>query len=101
MRKWWIGCSGFYYKEWREKFYPKGLPQRKWFEFYCESFNTVELNVTFYRFPKLEALKGWYQRSPEDFTFTVKAPRLVTHYRRFKNAATNIQQFYERVYDGI
>jgi uncharacterized protein YecE (DUF72 family) len=101
MRKWWIGCSGFYYKEWREKFYPKGLPQRKWFEFYCESFNTVELNVTFYRFPKLEALKGWYQRSPEDFTFTVKAPRLVTHYRRFKNAATNIQQFYERVYEGL
>lgn len=50
---------GFYYKHWREKFYPKGLPQRKWFEFYCESFNTVELNVTFYRYPKLEALQGW------------------------------------------
>src|ERR1044072_2743501 len=83
MKKWWIGCSGFYYREWREAFYPQGLPQRKWFEFYCESFNTVELNVTFYRFPKLEDLQGWYHRSPDDFRFTVKAPRLITHYKRF------------------
>jgi hypothetical protein len=52
MKTWWVGCSGFYYKHWKEKFYPKGLPQRKWFEFYCEHFNTVELNVTFYRYPK-------------------------------------------------
>lgn len=100
-KKWWIGCSGFHYKEWREAFYPKGLPQRKWFEFYCESFNTVELNVTFYRFPKLEDLQGWYRRSPDDFRFTVKAPRLITHYKRFRNALRETQDFYNTVAKGL
>ena len=101
MRKWWIGCSGFYYKHWKEKFYPKGLPQRKWFEFYCESFNTVELNVTFYRYPKLEALQGWYDRSPDDFRFTVKAPRLITHYKKFNNALREAGDFYDLAGNGL
>jgi uncharacterized protein YecE (DUF72 family) len=101
MKKWWIGCSGFYYKPWRDKFYPPKLPQRKWFEFYCEHFNTVELNVTFYRFPKLEALRGWYERSPADFRFTVKAPRLITHYKRFHNARREADDFYTLVKEGL
>jgi uncharacterized protein YecE (DUF72 family) len=101
MKNWWIGCSGFYYKGWKEKFYPKGLPQRKWFEFYCESFNTVELNVTFYRFPKLEDLKGWHQRSPENFKFTVKAPRLITHYKKFNNVKRELDDFYNTVSKGL
>lgn len=101
MKKWWVGCSGFYYRHWRERFYPKGLPQRKWFEFYCESFNTVELNVTFYRLPKPEAFQGWYDRSPADFRFTVKAPRLITHYRKFNNVLREIHDFYELVHNGL
>jgi uncharacterized protein YecE (DUF72 family) len=101
MKKWWIGCSGFYYKGWKEKFYPKGLPQRKWFEFYCESFNTVELNVTFYRFPKLQDLQGWYKRSPEDFLFTVKAPRLITHYKKFNNVNRELSDFYQTIDKGL
>jgi uncharacterized protein YecE (DUF72 family) len=101
MKTWWIGCSGFYYKHWRETFYPKGLPQRKWFEFYCESFNTVELNVTFYRYPKLEALQGWYTRSPGNFRFTVKAPRLITHYKKFNNALREAQDFYDLAGRGL
>lgn len=101
MKKWWVGCSGFYYKHWRDKFYPRGLPQRKWFEFYCESFNTVELNVTFYRYPKLEALQGWYERSPAGFRFTVKAPRLITHYRKFSNALRETRDFYDLVSRGL
>lgn len=101
MKKWWIGCSGFYYKGWKEKFYPAGLPQRKWFEFYCEHFNTVELNVTFYRFPKLEDLKGWFKRSPDDFRFTVKANRLITHYKKFNNVKRETQDFYNTVSKGL
>lgn len=101
MKKWWIGCSGFYYKSWRDGFYPPKLPQRKWFEYYCEHFNTVELNVTFYRFPKIEALRGWYERSPENFRFTVKAPRLITHYKRFNNAERETSDFYQLVAEGL
>jgi uncharacterized protein YecE (DUF72 family) len=101
MRKWWIGCSGFYYKGWKEKFYPADLPQRKWFEFYCESFNTVELNVTFYRFPKLRDLEGWHERSPDEFRFTVKAPRLITHYKKFINVKRELGDFYDTVNKGL
>lgn len=101
MKNWWVGCSGFYYKHWREKFYPKGLPQRKWFEFYCEHFNTVELNVTFYRYPKPEALRGWHDRSPENFRFTVKAPRLISHYKKFNNAVRETQDFYRLASQGL
>ncbi|WP_276369381.1 DUF72 domain-containing protein [Chryseolinea sp. H1M3-3] len=101
MKKWWIGCSGFHYNGWREVFYPKGLSQRKWFEFYCESFNTVELNVTFYRFPRVKDLQNWYDRSPEDFAFTVKAPRLITHYKRFNNASRELHDFYDTVAKGL
>ncbi len=52
MAKWWIGCSGFHYKDWKEVFYPKNIPQTKWFEHYCKHFNTIELNTTFYRLPR-------------------------------------------------
>lgn len=101
MKRWWIGCSGFYYRHWRETFYPAGLPQRRWFEYYCNHFNTVELNVTFYRYPKLSALRGWYDRSPDDFLFTVKAPRLITHYRKFQQALREATDFYDLVGDGL
>jgi uncharacterized protein YecE (DUF72 family) len=101
MKKWWIGCSGFYYKSWREKFYPAKLPQRKWFEYYCEFFKTVELNVTFYRFPKPESLQEWYDRSPRNFKFTVKAPRLITHFKRFHNAQRETREFYDAVTKGL
>lgn len=101
MKRWWIGCSGFFYKGWKEKFYPPKLAQRRWFEYYCQFFNTVELNVTFYRFPKIEALRGWYERSPADFRFTVKAPRLITHYKRFHNARRETDDFYQVVREGL
>ncbi len=101
MAKWYIGCSGFHYKEWKEVFYPKGLPQTKWFEHYCKHFNTIELNTTFYRFPRPEALQGWYNRSPEDFKFSVKAPRLITHYKHFIDCENMLGDFYGAVYEGL
>jgi uncharacterized protein YecE (DUF72 family) len=101
MKKWWIGCSGFHYDPWRGPFYPDDLPKRRWFEFYCEHFNTVELNVTFYRFPKPAALRSWYQRSPEEFRFTVKAPRLITHFKRFNHVKDELNYFYDTVADGL
>jgi uncharacterized protein YecE (DUF72 family) len=99
--KWWIGCSGFYYKHWKEIFYPQGLPQKRWFEFYCEHFNTLELNVTFYRFPQLSFLESWHDRSPEIFKFAVKAPRGITHFKQFHGTEKLISEFYEVVKEGL
>jgi uncharacterized protein YecE (DUF72 family) len=101
MYPWRIGCSGFYYSEWKGIFYPESIVQRKWFEYYCDHFNAVELNVTFYRFPKLEFFQSWYNRSPENFTFSIKAPRVITHYKRFTDAQLLINDFYERVAEGL
>ena len=101
MAKWWIGCSGFHYKEWKEVFYPKGVPQTRWFEYYCQHFNTIELNTTFYRFPRPEALQSWQQRSPDDFKFSVKGPRLISHYKMFIDCERLLGDFYASVYEGL
>ncbi|HEX4372173.1 MAG TPA: DUF72 domain-containing protein [Puia sp.] len=99
--KWFIGCSGFYYKEWKRNFYPDKLPQNKWFSYYCSQYNTLELNVTFYRFPQLSFLENWYNKSPEEFMFSVKAPRTITHYRQFQNCEQLLKEFYEVVKEGL
>jgi uncharacterized protein YecE (DUF72 family) len=99
--KWHIGCSGYHYREWKEVFYPPGLPQRKWFEFYCSKFDTIELNNTFYRFPELKSLQNWYTISPAEFSFSVKAPRLITHYKQFNDCESLLGDFYEVTRNGL
>ena len=88
------GCSGFYNRQWKGVFYPEELPQSKWFTFYCEHFHTLELNVTFYKFPTVKMLEAWYKKSPVGFLFAVKAPRLITHYKKLKDCSEEIDEFY-------
>ena len=92
-----IGCSGFHNKDWRESFYPKGLPQKKWFNYYCSQFNSLELNTTFYRFPTQQLLQRFYDESPPAFKFSVKVPRLITHYKQFKKTESLLDDFYHSV----
>jgi uncharacterized protein YecE (DUF72 family) len=99
--KWFIGCSGFAYKEWKEVFYPQGLPQSRWFDYYTEHFNTLELNVTFYRFPTLKSLQGWYNKAPEGFIFSAKVPRWITHYRKFEETERMLGDFYGLLKEGL
>jgi uncharacterized protein YecE (DUF72 family) len=90
-----IGCSGWAYTHWRERFYPKGLPQREWLAHYAEHFDTVEINNTFYRLPKPSAVEGWVEQSPPGFAFAVKASRYLTHVKRLKTLDPYVQRFYE------
>ncbi|WP_045689658.1 DUF72 domain-containing protein [Hymenobacter sp. AT01-02] len=96
-----IGCSGYHYRHWKGVFYPEKLPQRLWFDYYSQHFRTLELNVTFYRFPQLSFLENWYQISPADFTFSVKAPRLITHYKQFNNVSQLLSDFYGTLQEGL
>lgn len=98
---WRIGCSGFYYKEWKDFFYPAGLPQKKWFEYYCEHFNTIEINSSFYRQPSAKSFATWYDTSPDDFLFTIKAPRTITHYSKFHETGSLISDFYNVTATGL
>ena len=90
-----IGCSGWNYPEWRGLFYPKGEPQRRWLELYAQVFDTVEVNNTFYRLPRRDAVTGWAQQTPDTFTFAVKASRYLTHIKRLVDVSEGIARFYE------
>ena len=95
------GCSGFYNRQWKGVFYPEALAQSKWFAFYCEHFSTIELNSTFYKFPTAKTLDGWYKKSPPGFIFAIKAPRLITHYKKLKDCSVQIDEFYNACEFGL
>jgi uncharacterized protein YecE (DUF72 family) len=101
MIKFRIGCSGYQYNAWKHFFYPDELPKANWFEFYCQHFNTIELNMTYYKFPRAPLLRKWYDRSPADFTFSVKAPRVITHFKKLNDAKNYLKDFYNAVSAGL
>jgi uncharacterized protein YecE (DUF72 family) len=92
-----IGCSGWNYTHWREVVYPKGLAQSRWLEHYATLFDTVEVNNTFYRLPKRDAVARWVEQTPGDFVFAVKASRYLTHIRRLRDMGPGAERFYERI----
>jgi uncharacterized protein YecE (DUF72 family) len=88
-----LGTSGFSYDDWIGEVYPEDLPKWQWLSYYSRSFNTVELNVTYYRIPEARIIRGWIDRTPEDFLFTIKAHRSLTHERKepdFKHFSESI-----------
>lgn len=92
--KYFLGCSGWYYKDWAGRFYPEDLAKKKWLQFYSTHFNTVEINNTFYRFPTEKQLENWFNRTPSDFVFTLKANRLITHRKKFQGTKDLVDRFY-------
>ena len=77
-----MGTSGFSYNDWIGPVYPPDLSKVDWLPFYAQEFNTVELNVTYYRIPTIKTAAGWVERTPEDFLFAVKAYKGITHERK-------------------
>jgi len=100
MRKY-VGCSGYFYRDWMGVFYPEDLKSYKWLDFYSKHFNTVEINSTFYHFPKKKNIKTWIKHVPEDFIFSVKVNKLITHIKRFSKVQDTLEQFYDIVSSGL
>lgn len=94
--KCYIGTSGWVYQHWRGRFYPDGLPQVEWFEFYAKHFDTVELNNSFYHLPQETTFINWHKRSPGDFIFSVKASRFITHIKRLRGCKEPAELFLKR-----
>jgi uncharacterized protein YecE (DUF72 family) len=92
----WIGTSGWQYASWKNRFYPKGVPQRGWLEFYASRFPVVEVNNSFYMLPKEVTFGRWREASPEGFLFVVKASRYTTHIRRLRDAKESVDLFWSR-----
>jgi uncharacterized protein YecE (DUF72 family) len=90
-----VGTSGFQYRHWRETFYPEGLAQNRWLDYYAERFMTVELNVTFYRLPTPATFRKWRERTPDDFVFALKGSRFITHIKRLRDPEEPLARFME------
>jgi uncharacterized protein YecE (DUF72 family) len=90
------GTSGYSYPEWKGSFYPEKLPQSKFLEFYSGKFSTVEINNTFYRFPRASLLEGWRDGTPDGFTFAVKANQRITHKGRLREVEELTRDFVEQ-----
>ncbi|MFL5719124.1 MAG: DUF72 domain-containing protein [Chloroflexota bacterium] len=93
----WIGTSGWQYDDWRGRFYPRELPQRRWYESFCERFATVESNNAFYHLPERRVFESWAERSPDDFVMAVKVSRYLTHIKRLADPAEPVERFVTRV----
>jgi uncharacterized protein YecE (DUF72 family) len=90
-----IGCSGWNYASWRETFYPKGMPASRWLEHYASIFDTVEINTTFYRLARRDAVERWVHQTPADFCFAVKSSRYLTHMKRLTDLDRGVRRLYE------
>jgi uncharacterized protein YecE (DUF72 family) len=88
-----VGTSGYNYPEWRGSFYPEKFPATKMLPYYAERFNSVEINYTFYRVPTPTLLENWSGQTPADFTFTLKAPRRITHDSKLRHCEELTQVF--------
>jgi uncharacterized protein YecE (DUF72 family) len=92
-----VGTSGYVYRHWRKGiFYPTGLKLREELSYYAAHFPTVELNNPFYRLPTAEMFARWRDTTPEGFEFAVKASRFITHIKRLRDSAAEIELFMSR-----
>ena len=93
-----VGCSGWNYSHWREGvFYPPRLPAREWLRFYAERFETVEVNTSFYRLPRRDSVARWADTTPDEFVFSVKVSRYITHVKRLREAGKHIALLLDRI----
>jgi uncharacterized protein YecE (DUF72 family) len=88
-----VGTSGYNYPEWRGTFYPEKFSTNKMLAYYAERFPTVEINYTFYRMPTEKLLSGWAEGTPDGFSFTLKAPRRITHDAKLQRCEDTLQSF--------
>jgi uncharacterized protein YecE (DUF72 family) len=96
-----IGCSSYNNRFWKGIFYPENLPSKSWFDFYCQHFNTYEFNGSFYKFPTVRIFENWYNKTPEHFIFSVKAPKEITHLKKFTDCEELLSKFYKVCEEGL
>ncbi|OQP73284.1 hypothetical protein IB69_016010 [Xanthomonas citri] len=89
-----IGISGWRYARWRGTFYPAGLAQRRELEYAAGRFPSVEINGSFYSLQRPESFQRWHDETPEDFVFSVKGPRFITHMKRLRDCEQALANFF-------
>ena len=92
-----IGCSGWSYTSWQGPFYPSNIENSVWLNYYSHVFDYVEIDSSFYRIPNVLAVKNWCKKTPLNFKFTAKFPRVITHDKRLKDVDKELEQFFEGI----
>jgi len=90
-----VGTSGYNYPEWKGRFYPEKIASAAMLGYYAARFETVEINYTFYRMPTPKVVGGWAAQVPEGFSFSLKAPRRITHEKRLRDCGDVVRFFSE------
>ena len=93
----WIGTSGWQYDHWVGPVYEPGLDSRGRLAHYARSLGSVEVNSTFYGLPSAAAVRSWYETTPPDFLFAVKASRYITHMKKLKDPEASTARFFDSV----
>ena len=91
-----IGTQGWNYEAWVGPFYPDGTKPADFLSVYSRAFDTVEVDSTFYAIPPSKTVRGWAQRTPDDFAFALKMPQEITHERRLRDADDIAELFFDR-----
>jgi len=89
-----VGTSGYGYKEWKGIFYPDKISPKEMLRFYAERLNAVEINYTFYHMPTVGGLTSWAEQVPDEFTFALKAPQVITHLKQLRNVGEECEYFF-------
>jgi len=92
-----VGTSGWSYYSFKGIFYPDDLKSRDWLSYYAQHFNAVEINATFYRLPRKSTFEKWYNETPQDFVFSIKVSKVITHVKRLRDVSEELARFLERV----
>ncbi|GAB4191000.1 MAG: DUF72 domain-containing protein [Simkaniaceae bacterium] len=92
-----IGTSGWHYTHWKGPFYPEDLSESEMLGFYKDRLSTVEINNTFYQLPKIKTVKDWKKQVPDDFRFSVKASRYITHVKKLKDPKETLKKLFTRI----
>lgn len=92
-----VGCSGWSYTSWRGPFYPSNINNTGLLKYYSHVFDYVEIDSSFYRTPNVFTVSNWVKRTPKNFKFTAKFPRVITHDKRLKDVDKELEQFFEAI----
>ena len=95
--KYYIGCSGWSYTSWKGPFYPPNLENSDWLRFYSQVFDYVEIDSSFYRIPSQFMVKNWVKRTPDNFRFTAKFPKVITHDKLLVDVEEDVERFLENI----
>lgn len=90
MNNFYVGCSGWSYEGWKNTFYPNNIVNKNYLSYYSKFFKFVEVDSTYYRIPSRATVRGWKDKTPSDFKFALKFPKVITHEKKLEDVSKHL-----------